>query len=122
MKVKGEHVFRERPKCPQCGRVFDACSTADRENIEPRPGDMMLCVYCGGLFVFALGLQLRPPEPAELAEIKQQCGGLTMSMAEASVEKYKSERQLAAIRHALYKAITGVYPEEHGVEDEPIEL
>ena len=45
-----------KDQCPRCGHVLDA-ATGDG---VPVPGDLAVCLYCHGVLVFTVNLQLRP--------------------------------------------------------------
>lgn len=45
--------------CPSCGKVLDAASAVfSKERIEPRPGDISICIGCAAANQFAEDLTL----------------------------------------------------------------
>lgn len=55
--------------CPYCGYVTDRSSNLSHPDDEqprpPRPGDVGLCLSCGGVAVFDDDMRLREPTPVE---------------------------------------------------------
>lgn len=44
--------------CPSCGKGCDTASILN-EDPHPRPGDLLLCAYCGALLMSMDGAQVR---------------------------------------------------------------
>lgn len=57
--------------CPHCGAQVNA--TASNEGL-PEPGDIGLCVYCGGWQVMTTDYGLRQPTPEEKDELDSDPG------------------------------------------------
>lgn len=55
--------------CPHCGALLDAASDLGRLRRRPNPGDVSLCIHCGGWMVFTDDLGLRAPTSDEACEI-----------------------------------------------------
>ncbi len=45
--------------CAHCGEMIDCTSEAFHGEAEPGPGDVTLCVYCGGLLRFKDDMTVR---------------------------------------------------------------
>lgn len=50
--------------CPKCGKRFDATSSAVGEH-RPKPGDVTICIKCGGILFFKDDLTTRLPTDEE---------------------------------------------------------
>jgi hypothetical protein len=57
--------------CPHCGRPLDAHgdTPGERDDKAPRPGDVSVCMKCGGVMIFTEGLGLRIATPEEMRVI-----------------------------------------------------
>ena len=55
--------------CPFCGHLLDMamCSPSTPE-ATPSPGDLSLCINCGGLTIFTEDMGMRVPTDAEMAQ------------------------------------------------------
>jgi hypothetical protein len=51
--------------CPFCGKVMDCASNIEGKG-APEPGDVSLCIYCGGVMIFDRELVGRKPTDPEL--------------------------------------------------------
>lgn len=59
-------------RCPHCGGPADVADGQDPAS-RPGHGSVGVCAYCSGIQIFEqsrLGLFLRAPTPAELAELE----------------------------------------------------
>jgi hypothetical protein len=76
----------ERDACPFCGHWLDRV-TAGPANPDavPVPGDITLCIQCGGVLVFDDGMKVRPPTPEEQAEAEAMPDVVNMVEAIARV-------------------------------------
>lgn len=45
--------------CPYCGYFADAASSVTENEAPPKPGDISMCLSCGGVCVFSRDLMLR---------------------------------------------------------------
>lgn len=52
--------------CPNCGYGMNACSSAFEEDVEPKEGDITLCLKCGQILLFDDKLKVRYPKMGEL--------------------------------------------------------
>jgi hypothetical protein len=55
-------------QCVSCGKLNDS-ATDPLEEVQPIPGDVSICMYCGHISVFALDLTLREPDLEEARAI-----------------------------------------------------
>ncbi len=62
-----------RSACPYCGK-FGGSAAGDAENPEPSPGDIVLCLRCGEILVFADDLTVRSPTTEELLSAAKLAG------------------------------------------------
>lgn len=46
-------------RCPHCESDCDDQSFTDGSDVQPAPGDLSVCIYCGTPLVFTESLQLR---------------------------------------------------------------
>lgn len=112
MKVRNEFAFTKKPSCPQCQRQLDAASCADGTYQVPSPGDYSGCPYCGCFSIFDENLMLRLMTEEEQRALAQSQGGFLKATAEVAIETYQQAVGERAMRHALFKALTGQWPEE----------
>lgn len=57
--------------CPYCARPLDATGPIPgSDNQAPAPGDVTLCLRCGGLAIYEADLTMRIPMISELLEMK----------------------------------------------------
>jgi hypothetical protein len=54
--------------CISCGKLNDQ-ATDPLEEVQPKPGDVSICFYCGHIAVFTLDLTLREPNLEEARDI-----------------------------------------------------
>jgi hypothetical protein len=54
--------------CVSCGKLNDH-ATDPLDEVQPKPGDISICLYCGHISVFALDLTLREPNLEEARAI-----------------------------------------------------
>ncbi len=70
--------------CPSCGKRLDRSTGVSeegeylKEEVEPRPGDITVCVYCSEVLTFTEDMQLRQATPDEVLEL----GLLALSRAQ----------------------------------------
>lgn len=67
--------------CPRCGYHMDTSSSVMDDGAVPRPGDVTICMNCGGLLAFDEDLRVQLPEdevdiylsatPDQLEQIKR---------------------------------------------------
>lgn len=65
----GLSVELDKCNCPWCGQLHDAATHSGSTVEVPEPGNLSLCVHCGGVAVFTGDLKLRRPTKAEQREI-----------------------------------------------------
>lgn len=54
------HFIENKPLCPSCNERLDGASNAEEdEDIEPKPRDITVCIYCGSLLIFNQDMSLR---------------------------------------------------------------
>ena len=63
-------------KCALCGHEVEIATSSDKQQArEPKIGDFVVCIECGGIGVFDEGMQIRVPTDAELHRITHgPCG------------------------------------------------
>ena len=65
--------------CPNCGKHLDGHMTRDGQS--PKPGDCSICVYCGGIGIFAEGGTIKTPSDRDMARfMKSPIGEQIMFM------------------------------------------
>jgi hypothetical protein len=56
-------------QCPFCQHHLDRVTASPTTpHATPLPGDITVCIQCGGLLIFGPELKVRPPTPEEQAE------------------------------------------------------
>jgi hypothetical protein len=56
-------------RCPSCDHELDASTSMTEREVDPLPGDLTVCLYCGAALTFTTdGLRLL--EPQEIATLK----------------------------------------------------
>lgn len=68
MKKKVVHTRTKMSLCPSCGKPLD-CATALDGNSKPKFGDVSVCLYCGEILSFGLGLVLQPLTDEQMIEV-----------------------------------------------------
>ena len=58
-------------RCPRCRNVCDTQSSLEG-NVEPRAGDVSVCLYCHAVNQFGEGLELLPFAEKTLSERQQR--------------------------------------------------
>jgi hypothetical protein len=116
MHVKNEFAFTNKPTCPNCKVVLDACTRVDGAPDTPSPGDYTACPYCMSIAMFDEGLQLRPLTEEELKEFKLLNGGISSAMTEVAMVTYRAALAANALKQALHFLKTGEWPEEEEEE------
>lgn len=64
-RILKEHRVRSFA-CLHCGKILDAASGVDDDDMPPKPGDVSICFYCGNIAVFGDNLLLRQPTDKEI--------------------------------------------------------
>lgn len=54
--------------CPWCGYMSDAVTSVEKNGIQPKPGDISMCINCGGLLIFRPDMTMRKIEEADLKD------------------------------------------------------
>lgn len=67
--------------CLKCGAAIDAASAPGAPRAEPKDGDASLCMYCGDAMIFRADGSLRPPTPAESAQLDADAGVRRLRLA-----------------------------------------
>ncbi len=70
MKIYKTTRFPKGNPCPTCGKLLDACTSAEGDS-SPSPGDLSVCWYCGEILVFGKGMKQRKPTTAELIDMQR---------------------------------------------------
>jgi hypothetical protein len=81
-----------KQSCPGCGYRFDAHSQARDGDATPQPGDLTVCINCGGALVFGANLRVRPLTEAELSEIDPATLKLLSDTTAAVLEMQRRRR------------------------------
>jgi hypothetical protein len=55
--------------CPYCGYLADAATPTLHKGAVPQVGDFAICLSCGGVLVFGLGMLLRRASAADLLDV-----------------------------------------------------
>jgi hypothetical protein len=66
--VIGHSLLLESGSCPVCKMVLDEISPVNTEGI-PEPGSYTVCMYCGSILRFGLGMRLEEISKDELREM-----------------------------------------------------
>jgi len=67
--------------CPHCGYGFDRASVAEGEKKEPRPGDISMCISCGGFLVFTDDIRVRKIEERDWQELDAEAMATLLNMS-----------------------------------------
>jgi hypothetical protein len=101
-----------KSQCAHCGHVLDAASAVSQigrwphngqrrfnvnDDVDPKPGDMTVCIICGHVSVFADDLQLREPNDEEIVRIAGNPALLAIQWARGKVMKEHG----GACRHGI---------------------
>lgn len=62
------HFIGGTGRCLSCGAEMTAATNVNGNDM-PEVGDATVCLYCGHLMIFALGLALRQPTDQEIVEL-----------------------------------------------------
>lgn len=54
--------------CPWCGERLGLATCVDGSGAKPKPGDVSVCIRCGGTILFGLGLTLTRGGPKDDAD------------------------------------------------------
>jgi hypothetical protein len=92
-------------RCSRCGYRMDATTSAFGEH-KPKPGDVSLCMACGGVSVFTETLHMRAPTPEELDNINKNPQVLAAQMAIAHIVGDKLKRKQTKHDHRGTKTTT----------------
>jgi hypothetical protein len=78
----------EPDACPFCGHILDRV-TAGPQNpgATPEPGDVTICIQCGGLLIMDERVRVRPPTREEQAQVMTDPGVVRLIEAIANVHK-----------------------------------
>lgn len=68
MRLSDTHRLSSH-SCPRCGHTMD-CASGLSGDRPPGPGDISLCINCGGIALYTEDLQLREPTGGEEYEIR----------------------------------------------------
>jgi hypothetical protein len=86
MKV-GPSIRTRNNVCPWCSTQLTAASEMGGD-AEPSPGDLSVCVECGGLLAFTDQLRLRKATPVDLDDLDpEQRDGLLSAAAAITVRR-----------------------------------
>jgi hypothetical protein len=76
-----------RCKCPACGFILDTATNVNGSK-SPSFGDITICLYCGEIAVYDVGLMLRSAEQSEIDDMKKhQSWGAIEKLIQAIREK-----------------------------------
>lgn len=67
MSVKAKDHPIPDQLCPHCGHGVTHAGALIEKTAAPRPGDWSVCIRCGEVAVFDVGLRQRKPDPIEAA-------------------------------------------------------
>ena len=72
--MKDDTTRIEATPCPTCGKLLDAATPATDPGTRPSPGDISVCIYCGGLGMYIAGspVGVRALTPQERDEVITQ--------------------------------------------------
>jgi len=56
--------------CPSCSKKLDAASNLENENIQPKSGDVSICLYCASFLTFTEDLSIRLLTTEEVADLE----------------------------------------------------
>jgi len=90
----GKSAIIPKTSCPYCGTEFTASSTLEGGHL-PSPGDMNICIKCGGWTVFTEALGVRA---ATHKEIKRLPSELKREMLDIET-KVNAFRRYEASKH-----------------------
>ncbi len=65
----GEKQRVPASKCPHCEKILDGASSTNGENIKPKSGDAMICIYCGNINIYGDDGELRKSTKIELDKL-----------------------------------------------------
>lgn len=68
MKKKIVHTRTRMTPCPSCGKPLD-CATGVDGKSKPKFGDVSVCLYCGEILSFGMGLVLQPLTDEQMIEV-----------------------------------------------------
>ena len=74
--------FRSWLRCPACGRPVEGCTNLDEEDGSPEPGDIAMCMWCGGLLCFTDDMTFRIATPEDLDKIRPTQRGKLARLAQ----------------------------------------
>lgn len=57
--------------CLNCGSLLDAATQPDDPSLQPKPGELTMCTYCGAILVFDEEMRHRLPTPEENEQIER---------------------------------------------------
>ena len=60
--------------CPYCGYELDGATSPRDQSMMPSPGDVSICIECGGICLFTADLRLRKPTLEEDSTIRAELG------------------------------------------------
>lgn len=79
-----------KDSCPYCGKTLDAATPAFDDSAKPKPGDISICIGCGGSLVFANDMSLREMTQRERErlpeDIKKQFATLRLAYAKTIIQ------------------------------------
>lgn len=78
--------------CPSCDKRLDAASTLENDDIQPKSGDVSICLYCASFLTFTENLSIRLLTTEEIAELEDNIRIVLMKMRRAIIAR---QRELA---------------------------
>lgn len=85
------HFVGGTGKCLSCGAEMTAATNVTGKGM-PEVGDATVCLYCGHLMIFDVGLALRPPTDQEIIELAGNAG-LLKAMRASGLYRQNNRRR-----------------------------
>lgn len=66
--------------CPHCGYFFDSATHPKDGSLRPEPGDLSMCLSCGGMLTFTDDMALRAASDEEVESLDSDTKQLVQKM------------------------------------------
>ena len=62
----------EKTTCPKCKSALDAATNVESPKLQPKAGDVTVCLYCSSILIYKTDFLLRKATKADLRKLNKE--------------------------------------------------